>query len=244
MPAEIRHSLDLVLRLVDTASGRPVPDRDVVLLRDGEPVHPMVKDAGTFVFLGRGRRDFRLTVRCRGFEEAVREVAYGALDSKLPMLLLHLIPGKGYRAPFPCLGLEGSLPGVTSLAAVRLADRACLIREFEPRKKLLTLFNPHKLELDRVFYALLDPDGMTWEPFQLVKRLSDQQFKLDRVLETPFKNYYPITPVVFGMTGPDSLFRLRVRSDGTDARWLLRWESGDGPHFKALDLTDPGAAIP
>ena len=239
MPAEFRHSLDLALRLVDTATGRVLAGRDLELRRDGRRVRPLEKEDGYLIFLGEGRRDFDLSVRLRGYEPRQVRVAYAALDKALPLLELHLIPGKGYAPGVPCFSLEGTCPGITALDAVRAGDSACLIREFDPRKRLVTLFNPHKLELDRTFYALVDPDRETYEPFRLVKRIDFQVYKTDRVIETRFGNYFPVCPMVFGGADPDGGYRLRVRDETAQARWIVRWEAGGQTFFQTVDFHRP-----
>lgn len=232
----INHRLGLALRLVDTTTGRAIADRALALRRDGKEIHPMVKGDGVLVLLDQERADFDLEVSVPGYEGRQLRVSYAQLDPGLPRLDLHLIPGPDYRSRYPCLTLEGELPGITGVDAVKAGESPCLIREFDPRKKLLTVFNPHKLELDRVWYALVDPDQETYEVFSVVRRVSDQVYKLDRALETPFKNYFPICPLVFGGIGPGDRYRLRVRDDGTQARWMVRLQREGGQEFRIQDF--------
>lgn len=237
----VNHRLALALRLLDTASGRPVSDRNLSLRRDGKPVHPMVKDDGTLVFMDEDRTDFELEVRAGGFEPRTVRVCYGELDARLPMLDVQLIPGAGYRSRFPCFSLEGTLPGISALDAVKAGESPCLIREVDPRRKQITIFNPHKLALDRGWYGLVDPDGETYEPFSVVKRVSDQVYRIDRVLETPFKTYFPVCPLVFGGVGPEGAYCLRVRDDTDRARWIVRYVTPSGAAFKAVDFRSESA---
>ena len=235
----ISHTLDLALRLVDTTTGRVVVGQDITLLYDGKRVGHMDK-GGHLILTGRGRNDFTLTVRAPGYEPRTVPIRYEALEPHMPYLELQLIPSPDYYSPVPCLTLSGNLPTLKALSAVKAGDSACLIREFDPRKRLLTLFNPHKLELDRTHYALVNPDEETFEPFQVLRRLSDRQFKIDRVLETQFGNYFPICPVVFGRVDPDGGYCLRVRDDSSQQRWLLRLECGaDVVQFKTVDFRKP-----
>ena len=238
MPTQLRHTLDLAVRLLDTTSGMLVTGADVALFRDGKRVRHMEK-GGHLILIDTGRTDFTLTVQAPGYELHTSAVYYERLDRGLPALDLHLIPGPGYRAPVPCLTLSGRCPGITSLTAVRAGESACLIREFEPRKRILTLFNPHRLELDRVHYALVNPDAGTYEPFSIVKRISDHEFKLDHPLEGEFGTYFPVCPLIFGRAGPEDTYCLRVRDSGTSAQWMVRWEAGGPPQFKTVDFRRP-----
>lgn len=237
----VHHVLDLALRLLDTASGQVVGGDSVMLFRDGVRISCLER-GGNLILTGLGRSDFTLTVSAAGYESQTLRIRYGALDPNLPYLQIHLIPGPDYCAPVPCLTLEGTLPGITALSAVRAGGSACLIRAFDPRTRILTLFNPHKLELDRVHYALVDPDRGVYEPFSILSRRSDQEFEVDRVWEAGFRNYFPVCPVVLGRTDPGGSYCLWVRDDGAQARWIVRWDAGDGPAFKTVDFRKPETA--
>lgn len=230
------HSLDLALRLVDTTSGRGVSGRGITVRIDGEPVPFGEKGGGILIFQNLGTRRFRLSLSSPAFEAAEREVDLDTLGKGIPILELHLIPGPGYPGAAEFQTLEGILPGIAHLSAVRAGDNACLIREFDARKRLMKLFNPHRLALDRVLYALVDPDSGCYEPFRIVRNLDDQNIKIDRVLETAFRNYFPISPTVLGKCSGDGRYCLRVRDDGTACKWLIRWEEAGASHFRTVDF--------
>ena len=232
------HRLDLALRLVDTTSGRNVSGRTAAAFINGEQVRFAEKSDHMLVFQNLPKRAFRLTVTSPAFETAEVEVDLDAFGKALPLLELHLIPSKGYPGGVEFLELEGILPGIGELSAVRLGDNACLIREFEPRKRMATVFNPHHLALDRVRYAVVDPDKNLFEPFSVLRLVNDQTLKLDRILEMPFKNYFPITPQVFGVTRPDGSYCLRVRDDAEKAQWLVRWTVHGEPSFRVIDFRE------
>ena len=237
MPATIIHRLGLALRLLDTTTGFPVQDRAVRILWDGKLVHPQFRTDGSMIFLEAGQEDFTLDITLSGFEPRHLEVRRKELDPKLPLLELHMIPGDDYRlSRYPCLGVEVVLPGIQTLDGVRAGESPCLIREQDPRRRLITIFNPHNLELNRTWYALVNPDQGVYEPFSVVRRVNGQQYKLDRALEMEFRNYFPICPLVFGCAGPDGRYRLKVRDDAASARWMLRWVAGGQVNFATLDL--------
>jgi len=122
------------------------------------------------------------------------------------------------------------------LCAVRMEDNVCMIRDFDRRKRLMRIFNPHRLALDRVFYALVNPDEAVFEPFRILHLEDDQTAKVDHEIETLYKNYFPVTPIVFGLVRPDGSYCLRVRDDSENARWLVRWSFGGKTHFRICDL--------
>lgn len=224
------HRLDLALRLIDTASGRNV--RNPTVRIDGAPVRFGVKEGGVLVFQNLGRRQFRLEAAAPDFEEVRADVDLDALNRAYPLLEIHMIPGGGEGL----LTLSGTLPGITALFAVRAGDNGCLIREFDVRKRQAKLFNPHRLTLDRLHYALVDPDRGVFEPFRIVRLTDGQTVKTDRVLEMPFRNYFPVSPMVLGRADPDGRYCLRVRDEGERAVWYVRWESGGEARFQTVDF--------
>ena len=105
------------------------------------------------------------------------------------------------------------------------------------------VFNPHHLALDRVYYALLDPDRGVYEPFRILRLVDDQTLKVDRILEMSFKNYFPVTPEVRGKTGPDGSYCLRLRDEGQDARWVIRWTVNGENRFRMVNFRE-GVPLP
>ncbi|MEF9972232.1 MAG: hypothetical protein RR731_07965, partial [Oscillospiraceae bacterium] len=139
----IKHRLDLALQFMDTTTGRPVSGSVLRISRDGKLLCPLEKERGMLVFSGLGRDDFTLSISSREYENREIPIRFGEMDEKLPLLMCQMVPSAANYIPTTCLSLEGKLPGISQLTAVRMGDNACLIREFDPKKKNVTLFNPH-----------------------------------------------------------------------------------------------------
>lgn len=230
------HRLELALRLVDTTSGRNISGQDVEVYADEKQIRFQEKNDLMLVFQGFEKRNFCLKVKSRIYETVEKQVDLDQLNPRMPLLELHLVPSKSYPGGTEFLSVEGVLPGIRELSAVRVGDNACLIREFDPRRKMVKLFNPHRLSLERVRYALVDPDSNRYEPFQIVKQVDDQTIKIDRGLEMSFRNYFPITPQIIGLTKPDGTYCLRMRDDGEEAKWLVRWVTEEEAQFRVIDF--------
>jgi len=230
--------LDMVLRLVDTSLGRVVSLRDLAVYADELRLKFLEKDTGTLIFQGLPKRQFQLRVVSAAYETAELPVDLDQLDKQLPLLDVHLIPKEKFPGGVQFLTVEGNLPGIRELSAVRKGDNSCMAREFDPRRRLLQLSNPRGLLLDRVYYAIIDPDQDTCEPIQIMKMVDKQTAKLKTPLQKEFKIYFPICPVVFGKTSSDGHYCLRVRDDGLNAQWLLRWVVGDEEFFKTVDFRE------
>lgn len=233
-------SLKFALRLVDTTTGKEVADYGTRILIDGQPER-FAEKGGVLIFLDLEKRTFVMEVRAPAYEPVTVPVDLDTLDQRLPMLELHLIPGDRHPDRMAMLTLEGRCPGLESLCAVRRDDNACMIREFDPRKRLMKVFNPHRLALDRIFYALVDPEEAVFESFRILGLEDGQSAKIDRVIETPFKNYFPVTPIVFGLVQPDGGYCLRVRDNSENAQWLVCWKVEGRECFRVLDLREEKA---
>ena len=235
------HRLDLALRLVDTTSGANVPGSDVRVWVDGKRAWFAEKRDHVLIFQNLEKRAFRMEITSPAFESLETQVDLDALDKAQPLLELHLVPSRGYPGGVDFFNVEGRLPGIGELSAVPLGENHCLIREFDPRKRVVQIFNPHHLSLDRVGYALVDPDRNRFEPFRILRLIDDQTLKIDRILESEFKNYFPIVPQIQGITRPDGSYCLRVRDNGERAKWLLRWVRDGDVCFRFLDFRETPA---
>lgn len=242
--AVFTHSLDLALRLVDTTSGRGVSGREMTVRIDGKPTRFEEKGMGMLIFQNLANRQFHLELSSAAYEPAEQAVDLDTLEKRLPLLEIPLIPGPGYGTAAEFQTLEGLLPGITDLSAVQAGENACLAREWNPKKRMMKLFNPHHLTLDRVRYALVDPDRECFEPFRILRSLDGETVQVDRALEMEFRNYFPIIPVVSGLCRSDGRYCLRVRDEGSECRWLIRWETEGAVHFQMVDFhQEPGPQL-
>ena len=229
------HRLNMALRLVDTTTGRNVSGRNISIFADEKKVPFGVKGDQVLIFQELERRTFRLRIDAEDFEAMEVDVDLDALDPKMPLLEIHMVPRKN-TLDGQLLSVEGQLPGIEELSAVRVGENSCLIREFDPRRRLAKVFNPHHLSMDRVHYALVNPDQGICEPFRILRMVDDQTLKLDRIIEMPFKNYFPVTPRVLGLVRPDGSYCLRFRDDGTQAKWIIRWVVNGEARFRTVDF--------
>ena len=232
------HSLSLALRVVDAATGRSVSGQDLTVSIDGRKTWFQEKGDGALIFQNLEQRAFLLEVTSPYYDRAARKLDLDQLPPKLPLLELELIPGKGFPGWAELQELEGVLPGIQTLDAVSVGDNSCFIQEFDSRKRVMKLFNPHHLALERVAYALVDLEEGCYESFRIVKRVDDQTIKIDRVLEMSFRNSFPITPVVTGRCQEDGTYRLCTRREMGGAKWLIRWSVGEQVFFRQVDFRE------
>lgn len=239
MAQTFSHRLALALRLINSATGLPISYAGAALYADNKALRPIAKEDGLVILLDDGEKnnDFTLALSVPGYEPKTVKVDFSKIDKRLPIMDIHLLPNENCKSPFKFHNLDGFLPGITAVDAVRASDSPCLIREWDQRKKLLTVFNPHRLNLDRAWYALVDPNKETYEVFGIVSRISNTVFKIDRPLNTEFKNYFPICPVILGETAESGSYKLRLPDDSSHPQWIVRKVCGEKVTFDTIDPT-------
>lgn len=240
---EVVHRLGLALRLLDTVSGQGISARSVQVMADGKPLRCMEKAGGLLIFQEVGETPFQLELRSREYEPVSLSVDPQALDRAQPLLELHLIPNAQHISAVPLLSLEGTLPGIGDICAVRSGDSPCLIREMDARRRTFKIFNPHHLELSRIHYALVDPDKELFVPFRILQRKDPQTLQVDQTPDMAFQNYFPISPIVFGWVSPQGQYALRVRDDARSARWIIRYTVDGEVRFYTADLHQEGQVV-
>ena len=238
-PIIIRHRAGLVIRLIDAATGREIVQAGTRFARDGAPVLPMQRTDGKLVFTDFPEQPCMLTVQASRFLPRTVPVTAAQLAERPPVVEIHLVPDEAYAARWPCGTIEGVQPGIEQIDAARLSDAPCLAQSYDERRKILSLFNPHHLMLDRTYYALVDPDECRYEPIEILERCSEQKFRLAGPLEHPPGSNFPVTRRIQGAVLEAGRYVLRVPEDASDRRWLVRWRCGGRDHFQTVDFALP-----
>lgn len=239
----IRHRAGLIVRLIDTATGREIVQRDVCFVRNGENVFPMQRPDGKLVFLDFPTDACSFTVDAKRFLPQQISLTEDQLAAQPPLVEVHLVPDEAYAARWPCGTVEGSWPGIEQIDAVRLSDTACLAQGYDERRHVLSLFNPHHLVLDRTYYAVVNPDVCRYEPIEIKEQCSEHKFRLAAPLQQPFGNYFPVARRVQGAVLPQDRYVLRVPEDASDRRWLVRWRSGGRDFYQTVDFALPDSVM-
>lgn len=235
----IRHRAGLVVRLIDTLTGRDAVQNDFRFARNGENVFPMGRADGKLVFLNFPPEACMLSVKSAWFLPQEIELTEDILQARMPLIELHLVPSRTYAERWSCATIEGDWPGIEQIDAVRLSDVACLAQSYDEKRKILNLFNPHHLLLDRTYYAVVNPDVCRYEPIEIVESCSEQKFRLASPLEQPVGNYYPVARRTLGAIPRPDHYILRVSEDSSDRRWLVRWRSGGTDYYQTIDFALP-----
>ncbi len=229
------HKVQCSLRLLDTTNGRPVLSRTVHFSCDEAEVKAIGKGEGLWVFTLLEPQVFSLGIHAEGFEPLPLPLCLPEDGTSLVMDV-HLIPKPHWADPDALYTFQGEEKNMIAVDAVALGDNACLAREYDKRHAVLRLFNPHRLELDKVFYAIVNPDEECFEALEITKRISDEEYRVHTPPQKEIASHFPLARRVLGRVEENGAWRLRLRrSAGT--RWVIRYQEKGGDQFETVCLT-------
>ena len=240
--AVIKAKLDLLVRLVDTTTGATVDERNVLFMRDESQVRPDDRGSGTYVFINTGREDFLMRIKVSGYEEYVTRVRYEELDPNIPECIAFLIPSEKAKRGEGFFSLSGNLPFLEALEAVNLSRIACTANEYNKKKLLLNVFSSAGawVTLENRDYGLLQPDKQSYEKIEVLGNEGPQYIRLKSPLEKEFTSNLPIMRIIFGNVNENGDYLLRVRDDGGDQTYLIRFVVNGEVKFQVVDFYEGG----
>lgn len=240
--AVLRAKLDLLVRLVDTTTGATVDERNVLFMRDEKQVRPEERGNGNYVFINTGREDFLMRIKVAGFEEYVTHIRYEELDANIPECVAFLIPSEKAKMGEGFFSLSGNLPFLEALEAINLSRIACTANEYTPKKLLMNVFSSAGawVSLEGKYYGLLQPDKKSYEKIEVLGNDGPQNIKLKSPLEKEFTSNLPIMRIIFGSVNEDGDYLLRVRDDGGDQTYLVRYVVDGEVKFQVVDFYEGG----
>ncbi|MCR5748250.1 MAG: hypothetical protein K6G03_11130 [Lachnospiraceae bacterium] len=229
--------LDLLVLLYDTTTGALIEERNIVFKRDGLPVRPEFRAAGTYIFINTGREDFLMRIEIPGYEVYECRVCYEELDERIPECDVFLMPSENISRG-NVLSFSGTLPFLKKVEAVRLSMPVCQFHEYNKKNSILLVFGNSSgtANLSNKYYGILREDKMSYEKIEVEKRISPLSVRLKEPLQEEFASNLPIMRVIFGYVAEDGRYLLRVRDDGGDSRYLVRYEVNEEVKFQVVDF--------
>lgn len=238
--AQISYKLDLIVRLVDTTTGRMVSQRQVIFKSDGQIVPFLRRDEGVYVLLNHGRRDVVLDVSVLGFLPMSVDVKYEDLSEVFPEIEVPLIPESGTSGFIDMYTLEGVCPGLTSIEAVSLVNPHGSTVGYQERKQVLKLYNSKPLGESE--YAILHEDR-EFEIFRIKKRLDKLSLKLVSPLVQGCKPQEKIARIVKGKVDGKGRYLLRLLDEGNGTEYLVRYVVKGKVSFKRISSESPALEV-
>lgn len=234
--AEIRYKLDLIVRLVDTTTGKKVEQRQVTFQSSGQVLLFQQRDEGVYILLNKGRNNMLLEISAFGYLPAKVAIRYEDLPESFPEVEVSLIPKISPKGFVEMVTLEGHCPGLTSIAAVSLKKSYGVVAGYQEKKKILKLFYSKPLEENS--YAVVHEQLQEFEEFRIKKRLNKLSIGLDEPLYTACKPETKIARIVRGKVESDGRYLLRVLDEGGGTEYLVRYVVNGNVSFKQFSTGD------
>lgn len=236
--AVIKYRVDLIINLINTSTGAMVSEKNVILYGDGSKLNTLIKDLGIFILCNTGRNNFKLEVEVIGYEPEVIMVDYELLDKEVPTIDIHLIPKINLNNSNNLCELKGKKEGIEKIEAISLDDNLCKISEYDERKRIITMFNPHNLYLDKIYYGILNNSTMEYQVIKIKKIISETTVKTEKILEKEYQINSNISRIIFGGIYEDSQYILRVNNGSKNAKYIVRYIVNEKEYFKLVDFND------
>lgn len=233
--AVINHRLDLAIRLIDTTTGTAISERNVQFQRDGQVMYMVFKGGGTYICINETRDNFSLQITIYGYEESIVAIDYSKLDEHMPLKDVYMIP-KENNPGTTVLSLQGVRKGISDIQGVNVSSTFVFLQEYDERKRILSLFNPHHIDMDHVYYGVVHGEKEDYENIQVVKMKSDSSIKINPGLQEEFKMNDPVQRVIFGTTREDGSYLLRVPDNAQQAIYLVKYTVDGMSHYKKVDF--------
>ena len=237
MEASVTFALDLVVRLIDTTTGYPVTERQVMFYENDRPVSFVRKSDGVYVSMNRGRKDCVLRVQAKGYLEETIRVCYADLAGKYPEIFLNLIPELPAYGYTDILELKGNLPGMESVCAVSMTTSDARAAAYQEKKQQLKLFDSSRLTEQA--YALIHSSPESFEEFRLMSVKNRLILKLEFPLQTVCRPEELVSRIVRGRTDESGNYLLRIRGDGRGTDYLVRYVVNGQTKFKRIVFDNP-----
>lgn len=227
-----------MIRLVDTTVGCPVTERRVLFMQNGKRIAFHSRGAGAYVLINGGRKDGKLTVAVRGYLETVVDIRYEELTGRYPEVYVALIPERPEYGSCDFVDISGSMPGISSIAAVSLTDPLAKVVSYHAGKRQMRLLAARRL--DEEAYALIHAQTEDFEEFHVASARDKLLLRLAYPLEAEVRPEEEISRIVRGRVEENGDYLLRLRGGGQGMQYLVRYVVKGRTKFQkiAAELAD------
>ena len=235
----IQTRLDLLIRLQDTTTGLSMDMRTAKFILGDKEIRPKYRGDGNFILIDHGRENNPMQVILSGYEPYEIYIDYDKLDENLPTADVFLIPSESRKAGKELLSLSGKRKGLSSLECIHPGRPLSGIREFDVKKKVMTMYAPNRrMNMVHSYYGLLNTEEGNYEPIEIVEQTENNKVRLRDVLQKEFAVNAPICRRIFGTVKEDGSYLLRVRDDGKKQTYIVRYIIDGEERFKSVDFRD------
>jgi hypothetical protein len=232
--AVVSYRLDLIIRLIDTTTGFPVYEQQVIFREKDHVIAFLGRGEGLYVLLNHGRENRKLGIEVRGYEPVTIDVDYEKLSPKFPEIEVPLIPIPREQGLIDIYTLTGKKRGLTAISAVWLDNPIATIGKYVENKRILKLFNAKSL--DEKSYAVLNTESMQYEEISVAKKTDKLSLKLLQPIEEGWKVEEPLMRVVRGRVGKDGTYLIRIRDQGGSNKYLVCFDQKGKKSYEEIDF--------
>lgn len=236
MAEVIIQQLSLMIRLIDTTNGNLIYEKNVIFRQNGEQIRLQQHRSGSWILLNSKRENCILQVSVYGYEDMEFAVDYEQLETNLPVKEVFLIPKENSTLENGPKTLQGVLPGISSLMAVPLMMNDCFTREYEERKRIITLLNLHHRLLDHKYYGIVPPSQQTFEVVEIDEQPNVTTIRLKDKLQKEFETNSAVVRIVYGQVSTDGYYLMRVADNAEKLMYLVRYTVEDRELYQILDF--------
>ena len=230
----ITHRLDLVISLIDTTTGLSISERNVNFSSDGKAIPFVYKGGGTYILMDTQRKNVTYDITAEGFESSKVVVEYDESVSKAPEYFVMLIPKATRYTYSKLLTLEGTCSGITEIDAVITGSHDRLFQNYVPRGNVMNFFGGG--ELTEREYALVLEKEDRFISVDIRKKIEKFSVALKNPIEENVPVGSPVQRIVKGKVLSDGRYLLRVRDDGQNVTYLVRYVVDGNVKFKKIDF--------
>jgi hypothetical protein len=135
------------------------------------------------------------------------------------------------------LSLSGTLKGISSLECIHPGRPLSGVREFNPKKRIMTIYAPNRrMNMVHTHYGLFHSEEDTYENIEIVEQIENNKVRLSKPLEEEFTVNAPICRRIFGKVDEDGNYLLRVRNDGKRQVYLVKYIVDGEVRYKSVDF--------
>ena len=235
----IRCRLDLLLTIEDATTGKSIMDRGIRFRIGDDFVNAHSRGEGNYIFLNIGRENRLMHIDVPGYESRTLDVNYEMLDPVMPALDVFLIPSENSKAGEPVLSLKGKLSGLETVEAVHPGRGVSVFREYDAKKRTMTLLQAgRRADYSKDRYALLNVEKGVFELLEIAEVISEKKLRLRKPLEQESPPNSPICRIIYGQVEQDGSYILRVRDDGAELKYLVKYVIHGKTGYKFIDFHD------
>ena len=236
MAEVIIQQLSLMIRLIDTTTGNLVYEKDVIFRQDGKQIRLQQHRSGFWILLNGERKNCILQVSVYGYEDMEFTVDYEQLEPNLPVKEVYLLPEENRTSENGPKTLQGVLTGISSLMAVPLMMNDCFAREYDERKRIISLLNPHHRRFDHKYYGIVPPSQDSFEMVEIDEQLNPTAIRLKDKLHRQLETNSAVVRIVYGQVGADGHYLLRVADNADKLVYMVRYTVEDRELYQILDF--------